>query len=293
MGNCGRDSVATPPVRRISGLPESHSRAVRPTSALKLWLLYCAAVIITVGCGQSESRTEIIVFAASSLAESLNQIQTEFESLHPEAKLLFHFAGSQQLRSQIEFGAAVDVYVSADATMVSDLANMNLLRGATTIFAKNRVQVLLAPGNPGKIESLADLSIPGKRIVIGVPDVPVGRAARETLAMLKNIPAFGPEFVKSVASNTVSEEMNVRGVIVRLALGEADAGFAYESDSHTASAREMTSIKFPKDATIEVHYGAGAANDDAAEFPARFVEFLTSDTARQILENHGLIVNGS
>jgi molybdate transport system substrate-binding protein len=247
---------------------------------LAIWLFSCAVAIVAAGCGQRGSRTEIIVFAASSLAESLTQIQTEFESLHPEVKLLFHFAGSQQLRTQIELGAAADVYVSADASMVSDLAEMGLLKGATSTFARNRVQVLLAPGNPGGIESLADLSKPGKRIVIGVPEVPVGRAARATLALLQSSPTYGREFAKSVASNLVSEETNVRGVIVRLALGEADAGFAYESDSYTASAREMTSIRLPKSMAVEVQYGAGALSEGEAGFPAKFVMFLMSDSAK-------------
>ena len=87
--------------------------------------------------------------------------------------------------------------------------------------------------------------------------------------------------------------MNVRGVIARLGLGEVDAGFAYESDSYTASASEMTSIKLPDYAAVEVRYGAGALSEDAAGLPARFVEFLTSDTAQRIFGNRGLIVDGS
>ena len=262
-------------------------------SKLTLWLLCCAVFIITTACGERAGRTEIIVFAAASLAEPLQQIQVEFESLYPEAKLLFHFAGSQQLRTQIELEAAVDVYVSADAGMVDDLVDAGLIRGVTSTFARNRVQVLLAPGNPGGIQSLDDLAKPAKRIVIGVPEVPVGRAARQALALLGTSPEYGSRFAASVASNIVSEEMNVRGVIVRLNLGEADAGFAYESDSYTASAGEMTSIKLPENAAVEVRYGAGALSEDAAGLPARFVEFLTSDTAQRILGNRGLIVNGS
>ena len=293
MGNCGGDAIATPPISRFGGLPRSRSSTGGLRCALKIWLLCCAVIVITAGCGRPESRTGIIVFAASSLAESLKQIQTEFESLHPEAKLLFHFAGSQQLRSQIELGAAVDVYVSADASMVNDLVDAGLIEGETSTFARNRVQVLVAPGNPGSIQSLADLSKPGKRIVIGVPDVPVGRAAREALALLELSPTFGPKFAKGVASNIVSEETNVRGVIVRLALGEADACFAYESDSYTASAREMTSMKLPKNMAVEVQYGAGTLPKGDAGFPAKFVEFLASDSAKRILKDHGLIVNGS
>ena len=266
---------------------------MRFASKINIWLLCCAIFIIAAACGERASRTEVIVFAAASLAEPLQQIQVEFESLYPEAKLLFHFAGSQQLRTQIELDAAVDVYVSADAGMVDDLVDTGLIKGTTSTFARNRVQVLLAPGNPGGIRSLEDLAKPAKRIVIGVPQVPVGGAARQALALLGNSSEYGGPFVASVASNIVSEEMNARGVIVRLSLGEADAGFAYESDSYTASASEMTSIKLPEEAAVEVQYGAGALSEDAAGLPARFVEFLTSDTAQRIFGNRGLIINGS
>ena len=256
-------------------------------------MLCCAIFIIAAGCGERAGRTEVIVFAAASLAEPLQQVQVEFESLYPQAKLLFHFAGSQQLRTQIRLDADVDVYVSADVGMVDDLVNAGLIKGATSTFARNRVHVLLAPGNPGGIRSLEDLAKPAKRLVIGVPEVPVGRAARRALALLEVNSAYGRRFAASVASNIVSEEMNARGVIVRLSLGEADAGFAYESDSYTASASEMTAIKLPEDAAVEVQYGAGALSERATGLPARFVEFLTSDTAQRIFRNRGLIVNGS
>ena len=294
QASSGGRSAATPRVCPRVQSPESRfaARSSRFASKITQWLLCCAVFIVFAACGERTSRTEVIVFAAASLAEPLQQIQVEFESLHPQAKLLFHFAGSQQLRTQIELNAAVDVYVSADATMVDDLVDMGLVKGATSTFARNRVQVLLAPGNPGGIQSLRDLATPGNRIVIGVPEVPVGGAAREALELLRDSPDYGDRFAESVASNIVSEEMNVRGVIARLGLGEADAGFAYESDSHTASAGEMTSIKLPDDATVEVRYGAGALSEDAAGLSARFVEFLTSDTAQRIFRDRGLIVEG-
>ncbi|MCY4108094.1 MAG: molybdate ABC transporter substrate-binding protein [Chloroflexi bacterium] len=295
QASSGGRSVATPRVcpRGQPREPRSAARSSRIASKLILWLLCCAVFTIFAACGERPSRTEVIVFAAASLAEPLQQIQVEFESLYPEAKLLFHFAGSQQLRTQIELNAAVDVYVSADATMVDDLVDLGLINGPTSTFARNRVQVLLAPGNPGGIQSLRDLAKPGKRIVLGVPEVPVGRASREALALLREGLDYGRRFAEGVASNIVSEEMNVRGVIARLGLGEVDAGFAYESDSYTASASEMTSIKLPDYAAVEVRYGAGALSEDAAGLPARFVEFLTSETAQQIFRNRGLIVDGS
>ena len=217
QASSGGRSVAPPRVCSHGQPRESRSaaRSSRIASKLILWLLCCAVFTIFAACGERTSRTEVIVFAAASLAEPLRQIQVEFESLHPEAKLLFHFAGSQQLRTQIELNAAVDVYVSADATMVDDLVDLGLIRGPTSTFARNRVQILLAPGNPGGIQSLRDLAKPGKRIVIGVPEVPVGRASREALALLREGLDYGRRFAEGVASNIVSEEMNVRGVIAR------------------------------------------------------------------------------
>ena len=260
---------------------------------LRIWFLcgLIAAAGVT-GCGQGEHRTEIVVFAASSLAESLREIRTNFEALHPESKLLFHLAGSQQLRTQIELGATVDVYISADAQMVSDLVEMHLLKGETANFAKNRVQVLIAPSNPGGIESLTDLAEPGKRLVMGIAEVPIGAATRDLLDLLERSPRYGPQFVDQLLDNVVSEEMNVRGVIARLALGEADAAFAYESDSYTKAAQGMTSITLPQNLTVEVQYAAGALFEGKDGFPPMLIRFLNSEVSKRILRAHGLIVTG-
>ncbi len=259
---------------------------------LPISLVAAATLVASLGCGSARERNEIVIFAAASLAEPLRQIQMDFEDANPDAKLLLHLAGSQQLRTQIELGADADVFISADASMVDDLRRQGLIDGATLAFARNRAAVLIAPGNPGSIRSIADLANDDVRLVIGVRAVPAGRAARELLRLLENRPDYGPEFTRRVAANVISEETNVRAVVARLALGEADAGFVYVTDASTRSASEMTALHFPPEIAVEILYGAGAVVPDRLGLAGEFVRYLSSTSARQVFADHGFMVGG-
>ena len=233
-----------------------------------------------------------MVFAAASLAEPLRQIQMDFEEANPDTELLLHLAGSQQLRTQIELGAHADVFISADASMIDDLRRKGLIDGTTLAFARNRAAVLVAPGNPGNIRRIADLANEDVRLVIGVRAVPAGRAAREVLRLLENRPDYGPEFTRRVAANVVSEETNVRAVVARLALGEADAGFAYVTDASTQSAGEMTTLHLPPEIAVDIRYGAGAVGRDRLGLAGEFLRYLSSASARRVFTDHGFMVGG-
>lgn len=183
--------------------------------------------------GQSPTgpRARLVVFAAASLKEAFGALAEPYRAAHPGAEVVFNFAGTQELRAQIEQGAPVDVLASASR------ADMDALRAAgrvepPRIFAHNALVLVLASG-PGAaaIRGLADLGAPGfgGRVVVGASEVPVGRYTAQALD--KATAALGAEFRARFEARIVSRELNVRQVLAKVDLGEADAGIVYRSDA--------------------------------------------------------------
>ena len=175
------------------------------------WAALGLGVLALAACGGDDA-DQATVFAAASLTEA-------FEELDSEARL--NFAGSGDLATQIREGAQADVYASADAEHALDLYAEGLVEQPLRL-ASNHVVVIVPRGNPARIRSLLDLARPGLKLVMAAPGVPVGDYAREALARTDE----GPD----VLENVVSEEDDVKGVVGKVALGEADAGFAYRTD---------------------------------------------------------------
>src|SRR5207247_7756162 len=133
-----------------------------------------------------------------------------------------NLAGSQQLAAQIEQGARADLFASADARWMAYLATRDLLDGAPRVFARNRLVVIVPRTNPARIGRLQDLARRGVKLVLGAPAVPVGQYSREALRNLSRIDGFGADYARRVLANLVSEEENVKSVVGKVQLGEAD-----------------------------------------------------------------------
>ncbi|MBD0329589.1 MAG: molybdate ABC transporter substrate-binding protein [Thermoleophilia bacterium] len=175
--------------------------------------LAVAVALLAGGCAtESGGGHRVTVFAAASLADVL-------ETVEPGAR--FNFAGSDELATQLREGARADVYAAADAGLALALHREGLLERPRRLCS-NRVVVVVPRGNPARVRALADLARPGVKIVIGDRGVPAGDYARAALAR-----APGGD---AVLANVVSEEQDVKGVVGKVALGEADAGFAYRTD---------------------------------------------------------------
>src|SRR5215210_4689816 len=182
-----------------------------------------------------EEGGDLTVFAAASLTDAFEQIETDLEAAHPELQITYNFGGSQALVTQLAEGAEADVFASANNTQMTAATDNGSISGDSVTFVHNRLAIVTPADNPAGITSPADLGEEGRKIVLAQAEVPVGRYARESVCTMAQDPAgFGEDFVARVAGNVVSEEEDVRDVLAKVALGEADAGIVYVSDAAAA-----------------------------------------------------------
>jgi molybdate transport system substrate-binding protein len=238
----------------------------------------------------SSNGTILQVFAAASLSEAFTEIGHKLESLQPGLTVRMNFAGSQQLATQIEQGAMADVFASADERWMDYATAHDLLSGEPAIFARNRLVVIVPRTNPARIRRLQDLARGGIKLVLGADAVPVGRYSRTVLRNLSRAPAFGGDFAARTLRNVVSEEENVKSVVGKVQLGEADAGMVYRSDITPMVARFVRALEIPENKNVLASYSIARVKDakqlDAA---TAFVNLVLSHDGQQILERRGLI----
>jgi molybdate transport system substrate-binding protein len=224
------------------------------------------------------------VFAAASLTEAFQEMKALYGRKHPTASVALYFAGSQVLRTQIEQGATADVFASADLAHADALRTAKLL-DAYQIFARNRI-VVVVPQGKGKVSRLEDLATPGIKLVVAGDAVPVGHYTKEVLAKLDVARLYGDGFQQRVQANVVSQETNVRAVLSKVALDEADAGFVYATDAATSD--KIRTIDIPEPYNVVAEYPIGVLTRSAAPERARaFVALVRSEEGRAILRKQG------
>ncbi len=235
----------------------------------------------------------ITVFAAASLNDAFKEIGQKYELYNPGVKVVFNFAGSQVLSQQLDQGAPVDVFASANA------AQMNAaIQGGRVSFSQNFVQnrlvVIVPANNPGNIQDLQDLAKPGLQIVLAAQSVPVGQYALDFLTKASADPDFSPSFKNDVLQNVVSYEDNVKAVFAKVALGEADAGIVYTTDVAGSDAPDVRRLYIPDALNTVATYPIAVVNDSPNLYWAwGFVRFVLSPDGQMVLWQHGFITNWS
>ncbi len=246
--------------------------------------------VATAPAEAAQPSTALQVFAAASLNDALKEIGHKLERQRPGLAVRLNSAGSQQLAMQIEQGARADVFASADERWMTYAKDRDLVSGDITVFARNRLVVIIPKTNPARIRGLRDLSRGGLKLVLGADAVPVGRYSRIVLRNLARDPAFGSDFATLTLRNVVSEEENVKSVVGKVQLGEADAGMVYRSDVTPAVARFVRVIEIPESSNIVASYPiaivTGSEHPDAAR---AFVEMVLSAEGQAVLARRGLI----
>jgi molybdate transport system substrate-binding protein len=236
--------------------------------------LAAALLASLAGCGGDGGESDgPRVFAASSLTEVL-------QTFAPHAR--YEFAGSDDLATQIREGAQADVYASADAQHALALYRGGLVE-RPRLLASNHVVVIVPRSNPRHIRSLADLAAPGVKIVITAPGVPAGDYARAALA-------HDPHGA-AILRNVVSEEDDVKGVVGKVALDEADAGFAYRTDIAATSGKvaEVGDIG----ALGRAEYAVAVVRDGDHEAAEEYIQRLLASDGRKAFLRAGFVTSSS
>ncbi|MFD9563773.1 molybdate ABC transporter substrate-binding protein [Streptomyces sp. NPDC059994] len=215
---------------------------------------------------------KLTVLAAASLTDVFKTAGAAYEKEHPGTRVTFSFAGSQELAAQVKQGAPADALVTADTKTMDGLKSDT---GAATVIAGNRLVIATGKGNPKKIGALKDLADTKLKVVLAAPEVPVGRYSKKVLDAQK------------ITVRPVSQEPNVRAVLTKVELGEADAGIVYKTDAATATGK-VDAVEIPDAQNAVAQYPAAtlkaSKNADAA---AAFVQWLSSPEAQKILQDAG------
>lgn len=251
-----------------------------------------AALALLPAAAAVEAQQTLTVFAAASLTEAFTAIGKSFESSHPGVQVQFNFAGSQVLATQIEQGARADVFASADQRWIRYAEDKKLLTNAPVLFARNRLVVVLPKSNPGAIDKLQDLARPGVKLILAGRQVPVGAYGREALSRLGSAPGFPPKFDQLVLSNLVSEEENVRAVVAKVQLREADAGIVYQTDVSANLRPQLRLLAIPDRYNPIAQYPIATVNG-GSWLGAEFIELVLSPDGQSLLARRGFMPPGS
>lgn len=230
----------------------------------------------------------ITVSAAASLTESFTEIGKLFNEQYPQVEVIFNFASSQELAQQINQGAQVEVFASANQKQMDLVVTQNQIPAdAPLLFAQNRLVAIYPPDNPGNISTLADLARPGLKLVIAAAEVPVGQYSLEFLDQAQASGNFGADYKQAVLDNVVSYENNVKAVVTKITLGEADAGIVYATDA--SAAKDVLGIlEIPTNLNVIADYPILALPGARQSAWGRtFVDFVLSDAGQQVLERYG------
>lgn len=249
-----------------------------------------AAAVQSTATGSQIHKTELIVYAAASLQDPFQAIKANYERLHPDITITYSFGGSSQLRTQIIQGAPADIFASANQAEVDKAFENKAVRDHGTIFATNHLIVILPKSNPGKIASLKDLARPGIKFITTTPDVPVGAYTRDILKKMSADPAYGSGYSAKVLANLVSEETNVKQVVAKVALGEADAGIVYKSDVSAAVANNIIAVDIPPEFNILAKYPVAITTyTKHPEQAQEFIDYLLGENGQAILKKNNFL----
>ncbi|AWV90313.1 molybdate ABC transporter substrate-binding protein [Bradymonas sediminis] len=274
-----------------TALPNSSGAASRLARFARLTLV---SLVILGGCERPQpgeeaelaaqsSNEELMIFAASSLTEAFHEIADAFEKEQSGVDVTLHFAGSQALRTQIENGAPADVFASANSKHMSALLAKDLV-GAPALFAHNRLVIVTPPDNPAGIASAEDLP-KAERLVVGADEVPVGMYTQAFLTRAAK--SFGGDYREKVERDIVSREANVRLVLTKVSMGEADAGVVYRTDA-LQRGEQVHTVEIPDALNIRADYPVAVPTQSPRPALAqRWIDFVLSEQGQTILAKQG------
>jgi molybdate transport system substrate-binding protein len=264
-------------------------RASYPTCVFRLLL---AALLLLAACSPpAPEQKELVVFAAASLADPFNELAAQFSSANGGVKVTYNFAGTPQLRTQMEQGARADVFASANREQMDLAVRSGVVSGETPVVARNRLVVIVPKDDPARLDKLEDLGRPGLKLITTVKNVPVGQYTQDALAKMSKDPRFGADFQSRVLANVRSEEQDVKLVVAKVQLGEADAGVVYSTDVSAKVAPDVRTIVIPDQFNTVADYPIAQVKGAAQPELARaFMAYVGSGAGRDVLKKYGFIL---
>jgi molybdate transport system substrate-binding protein len=241
----------------------------------KRLLALIAALLLgaSIGSGGASGRSasSVTVFAAASLTDAFPTI---------DKTAIYSFAGSNALAAQITNGAPADVFASANTALPAQLYAAGVVERPVN-FTRNTLVIVVPKSNPAQIHSIYDLANEGIKIDVAAPGVPVGAY---TLQILKQM-----GLTQKVLANVVSQESDVRTVLSKVALDQADAGFVYATDVRSV-AGDVTVIKVPAWAQPKVTYAMAVVKRSPNQAAAQaFVKKVLSKAGQAALARYGFL----
>jgi molybdate transport system substrate-binding protein len=219
---------------------------------------------------------DITVLAAASLTEAFTEMGKAFEAANPDTKVTFSFGASSALAAQANEGVPADVFASADEASMKKVTDAGNASDPTT-FVRNRLSILVGKGNPRGIYTLADFASPGVSFVLCTVEVPCGRFGQQALDKV------------GVTAKPKSYEENVKAVVTKVALGEADAGIVYVTDAKAAGDK-AEGVDIPDEHNVVAVYPLAVLKQTSkADVAAAFKAYVLSAAGQQIMAKYGFL----
>lgn len=236
---------------------------------------------------QDRKAGSLTIFAATSLTDVFEAVGAAFIEAHPDVEISLNFANSAMLAAQIAAGAPADLFASANELQMENVIESGRVdESEVKIFAHNRLTLIVPADNPGDVQTVEDLTKEAVLLVLAAEGTPIRAYTNAMLASYND--DHGENFNGRVLRNLVSEESNVRQVVARVALGEADAGVVYQSDALGDVADQLIAISVDERHNQLASYPIAPLNDAGAQDLAlAFIHFLRSDEAQSIMAENG------
>jgi len=236
---------------------------------VRLALVALLAVAVVGAAGAQRDSSRATVYAAASLTDA-------FPKIAPHAR--YSFAGSNALAAQIRQGAPADVFAAANIKLPYGLYGDGFC-SKPVVFTRNALVLIVPRSNPKHVKKVSDVTRKGVKLVIAAKGVPVGDYTLKVLQKLK---------LTAALKNVVSQETDVREVLAKVGLNEADAGFVYSTDARTVP-KKVRTIAIPPRGQPNVEYGICVVlrGDHAAG--GRFVKRVLSPAGQTILRHYGFL----
>lgn len=228
----------------------------------------------SLAAGKSEPRP-VVVYAAASLAAAFTELGNGFAQQDPRYALQFVFEGSPSLVLKLQQGALADVLATADQPNMDKVASAKLTAAPPAEFARNRLAIVVAKGNPKQITSLADLARADLRVALCGETVPAGRYARQALQKAK------------VQLKSLSDEASVAALCSKVHLGELDGGIAYVTD---VKGKDLEAVAIAAEHDVVASYPIAVLPGKERAGGERFVAFVRSEPGRRILKDQGFLL---